>query len=521
MFSSRTKSRSTLQRAVPLKRALLPRQQGVSAHVGMQNSPLISSFAHDRTVSNKTGHPFTCNDENAHLYSYEKKIKGAFSGIEIVLQEISSVQHDSGFIGRAQQIARTKLGFELPEHLLADSWVKPLDIGSLYCWCVFETFRHMSDDFFTNSPLSAPDDNEFQAFLEQCGFHLMDVSPCADGRLAHVIRYVLRLPHKVVRRKSYAGAMFDVDDSLQKWVKTEMLRYREGKPNTADAPTRYLKVAAYHFSSSHPDTEGCAAHGSDVQRAAKAAMSRLEDFRQGVENSFCCGASIDLLLVGIDTDNDVLRLHLPDANGGIDAKRYVDAAELYDATYSQSADNAETCITRYLENHSAEHGASLPDEGMKKLAAYLLCKNISQIDYVRQYHQGCYSDIGHQECFIGMGIGFEEVRLRNLTYFAYLSTVEEGAQDMDVGIKIFTKLNANRGLPIPVVIRNDYHSKVPAARERAKARCQQLDTALRDRYRDYADKGLLHTLLMVRDCSSDGRAEMVGCSLLPANQEAH
>lgn len=519
MFSSRAKSKSTLQRAVPLQRAVLPRQYGASA--GVQSPFFADAVVNSPIKPGGTVHPFTDGDENARLYRYEQKIKGAFSGIEVVLQEISSVQHDTGFIGRAQEIARNKLGFELPEHLLADSWIKPLDIGSLYCWCVFETFRHMSDDFFANSPLSAPDDDNFQAFLEQCGFHLMDISPCADGRLAHVVRYVLRLPHKVVRRKSYAGAMFDVDDSLQKWVKTEMLRYREGRPNTADAPTRYLKVAAYHFSSSQPDREGCAAHGSDVQRAAQGALGRLEDFRQAVENSFCCGASIDLLLIGIDTDNDILRLHLPDANGDVDANRYVDAAELYDATFSQPATNAETSIIRYLENHSAETGASLPDEGMKKMAAYLLCKNISQIDYVRQYHQGCYSDIGHQECFIGMGIGFEEVRLRNLTYFAYLNTVEEGAQDMDVGIKIFTKLNANRGLPIPVIIRHDYHSKVPAARERAEARCQQLDMALRDRYRDYADKGLLHTLLMVRDCSSDGRAERVGCSLLPTNQEAH
>jgi len=92
---------------------------------------------------------------------------------------------------------------------------------------------------------------------------------------------------------------------------------------------------------------------------------------------------------------------------------------------------------------------------------------------------------------------------------------------MDVGIKIFTGLNINRGLPIPVVIRHDYHSKVPAARERAEARCQQLDSALRSRYRDYADRGLLHTLLMVRDCSSDGRAETIGSSLAFVKQEAH
>lgn len=511
MFNTRAKNRGTLQRPMPLQRSALPQYQAT-------RSVLTNSVPYS---ASSTVHPFTRIDENTRLFNYEQQVKGAFGRIESVLQEISALQHETDFISQAQRVAKNQLGFELPEHLLTDSWIRSLDVGRLYAWCVFETFRIMSDDFFSNNPLDASSDADFQAFLEQCGFHLMDVSPCADGRLAHIIRYVLRLPHKIVRRKSYAGAMFDVDDSLQKWVKTEMRRYREGDPNMADAPTRYLKVAVYHFSSSQPDSEGCAAHGSDVQRAAKAALTRLRDFRQGVENSFCCGASIDLLLIGIDTDNDVIRLHLPDSQGDIDASRYIDAADVYEATRMASNSNAESAIIDYLRCESEKHGSSLPAGGMLKLCAYLLCKNLSQIDYVRQYHQGCYSDIGHQECFIGMGIGFEEVQLRNLTYFAYLKTVEEGAQDMDVGIKIFTGLNASRGLPIPVVIRNDYHSKVPAARERAEARCKQLDNALRSRFQDYVKRGLLHTLLMVRDCSANGRAETIGCSLLPVSQGAH
>ncbi|MDZ4263426.1 MAG: carboxysome shell carbonic anhydrase, partial [Pseudomonadota bacterium] len=96
-----------------------------------------------------------------------------------------------------------------------------------------------------------------------------------------------------------------------------------------------------------------------------------------------------------------------------------------------------------------------------------------------------------------------------------------GAKDMDVGIKIFTGLNANRGLPIPVVIRNDYHGHVPGARARAEARCQQLDAALRNRFSDYAERGLLHTLLMVRDCQNDSQADVVGSSLELQKQEAH
>ena len=466
-------------------------------------------------------HPFTRAEENAHLYGYEQQVKQAFDGIEESLRRISALQHDVDFVTQAQGIAKRELGFELPNEFLQDSWIKSLDIGRLYAWCVFETFRVMSDEFFDEKPLASSEGDDFQRFIEECGFHTLDVSPCADGRLAHVIRYVLRLPYKIVRRKSYAGAMFDVEDSLQKWVETEMLRYREARPNPADANTRYLKVAVYHHSSSLPNCEGCAAHGSDTEKAAKAALERLEEFRRGIENSFCCGASIDLLLIGVDTDNDVIRLHLPDANGEISSDNYIDAGKLYDASRVMSGANAEVVVRAYLEDQYAGFGMTLPSEGMQRFAARLLCGNLSQIDYVRQYYGGCYSDIGHQERFIGMGIGFEEVQLRNLTYFAYLQTVEEGAKDMDVGIKIFTGLNANRSLPIPVVIRYDYHGQVPGAKDRAIARCQQLDGALRTRFQNYVDRDLLHTMMMVRDCQNDGKAEMVGSSLMLNKQEAH
>ncbi len=488
----------------------------------LQRRALPQGQANARGRSVNDGmHPFTRKAENTFLYGYEQQVKQAFSRIEPTLKKMSAAQHEIDFVSHAQALVKKDLGLELPKALLADSWVKPLDIGKLYVWCVFETFMQMSGEFFTAKPLADEREDEFQGFLESCGFHSLDVSPCADGRLAHVVRYVLRLPYKIVRRKSYAGAMFDVDDSLQKWVETEMFRYREASPNTADAPTRYLKVAVYHHSSSKPDSEGCAAHGSDTQIAAAAALERLQDFKQGVENTFCCGASIDLLLIGIDTDNDVIRLHTPDADGIIDIAHYVDAAALYEATRAAAGSNAETIVRKYIEERCRIRGASLPAEGMLKLSSFLLCANLSQIDYVRQYHGGCYDDIGHQECFIGMGVGFEEVQLRNLTYFAYLQTVEEGAADLDVGVKIFTGLNVKRGLPIPVVIRYDYHGQVPGAKARAEARCYQLDKALRHRFSDYAEQGLLHTLLMTRDCHTDGKAEIVGGSLETGQRERH
>jgi hypothetical protein len=149
---------------------------------------------------------------------------------------------------------------------------------------------------------------------------------------------------------------------------------------------------------------------------------------------------------------------------------------------------------------------------MMQLIAQLLHNNLSQIEYVRDFHGEHYEDIGHAERFIGAGIGFEEVQLRNLTYFAYLHTVEEATADLDVGIKIFTRLNVTHGLPVPVVVRFDYHGQVPGSRERAIAHCQRIDTALRARYGDLVEKGLLHTLLVVRDCHVNGQIEVLSSS---------
>jgi len=454
-----------------------------------------------------TGHPLSRGRDNAGLFDYESGVKAAFDAIVPTLKLVSALQHEADFDQRAQQVARAELGFDLPAVILRDAWIAQLDMPRLFAWCVFETYRRYCDQFYTGDPLVSGDAGEFESWLQQCGFHTLDISPCADGRLAHLVRYVLRLPHRSVRRKSYAGAMFDVDDSIQKWVETEMLRYREGRPNTADAPTRYLKLVAYHHSSVDPEHAGCAAHGSDTRRAAAAGLERLQAFQQAIENSFCCGASIDLLLIGIDTDTDAIRVHVPDARGVIDLDRYVDALALFEATREMAAQRAADHLGETVRGCSPDVAP-----GMASLIERFLEHNLSQIDYVRRFHGQHYSDVDHAERFIGAGVGFEEVQLRNLMYFAYLDTVEEAAQDLDVGVKIFSALNASRGLPIPVVVRFDYHGRVPGARERAVRHCQRVAQALFGRYAELASRGLLHVMQVVRDCNADASIEVLACS---------
>lgn len=454
-------------------------------------------------------HPLTDRDGNVRLQRYEERVKSGFDRIILVLKHLSALGWSPDFEAKAQRIAEAELGFTLPAGLLEDAWVGGLDLKTLYAWAVFETYRRMADDFLTNDPLGGRDVQGFERFVQECGFHLLDITPCADGRLAHAVSYVLRMPFWAVRRKSYAGGLFDVENTVSKWVEVELGRFREGIPNTADAPTRYLKSVIYHYSSVDPAHQGCAAHGSNDTAAAQAALDRLLDFRQAVENSFCCGASVALLLIGLDTDTDAIRIHVPDANGNTDLGQAVDALKVYAITRDLEPNAARERIAELVRAH-APAGA---DEGMVRLVARLIENNLSQIDYVRTVHGGRYSDAGHAERFVGVGIGFEEIQLRNLTYFAYLYTVEEGAADLDVGCRIFGGLNVSHGLPIPVVIRFDYHGKVPGARERAITRCRRLDAALAARFPDLAGRGLLHRLLAVRDHDAGTCIEVVGDSL--------
>ena len=466
-------------------------------------------------------HPLVDGIRNAALRAYDSRVKDAFDRIVPVLQRISALQHEEDFIPRAQEQARRELGFELPLPLLERAWVTQLDMRTLFAWSVFETYEQTSASFFEDDPLGGQPgsaaDQEFDSFLLSCGFHLLDITPCADGRLAHAIAYALRIPFSSVRRRSHAGALFDVENTVNRWVKTEHRRYRESIPNPAHEPTRYLKVVLYHFSSLDPAHEGCAAHGSDDAKAAGCGLQRLDDFQTAVENSFCCGASVDLLLMGIDTDTDAIRVHVPGMDGSTNLERWVDALDVHEATRHLSADEGRLRISAMVE----QAAASTPDPGMVRLVSRLLEHNISQIDYVREFHGGHYSDAGHAERFIGLGIGFKEIHLRNLTYFAYMDTVEEGAADLDVGVKIFRGLNVSRGLPIPVVVRFDYHGNVPGARDRAIRHGERVLAAIESRYATLFGEGLLHALLTIRDQDRFVPAETVGSTIRFATVGGH
>ncbi len=484
-----------------------------------QGIAVTAEVASNPACSTDTGrpcrHPLSNELENQRLLAHELLVKSSFDKIVQVLKRLAGLQHEADFEQRAQAIALEHLGFELPPQILADAWVSDLDMPALYGECVMRMVRLIAEQTRLKSPQQDQQDaDEAVVFFLDSGYHAVDISPCSDGRLKGLLRYILRLPDGAVRsRKAYAGAMFDVDANVKRWVDTELMRFREGRPVTADAGTRYLKVAVYHWSSSDPTHEGCAAHGSNVTAAAEAALRRLTEFRQAIENSFCCGASVDNLLIGVDTDTDAIKIHVPDADGEMSLYRFVDNIELYRATVNDDANNARLKLHQAIMDASATTGWGTgkgePHEGMRRLIAALLINNLSQIEYVCSNWGGRYADIGHAERFISVGDGFEEFQLRNVAYFAHLHTVEEGAPDMDVGIKIFKKLNVKHGLPVPIAIHYRYDEKVPGSRERTAERCIRIKAAIEARYADLAQKGLLVCNMTVQDKRLGSQIELI------------
>ena len=448
-------------------------------------------------------HPLVDRTENARLFECEQGIKARFDAIVPTLQEIAALGRGAEFPGRAQDVARTRLGFELDGGLLERAWVRGPDIGALYAGATFSALSGAVARFSDRIRMEAAEQS-LDAMLVDCGFHALNVSACSDGRLKGLFPYILRLPaSSLLRRSAFAGTLFDVEEDVRHWEHMELRRFREGFPTTADARSRYLKVAVYHRSSVDPGHEGCAAHGSNDREATDAALARLHEFREAIENAFCCGAGTDILLIGVDTDTDAIRIHVPDANGDISAYRYVDNAALYRETLGLDADRARLAVYDAIAAAGAAEGwgrgQGMPHDGMRRLVATLLINNMSQIEYVAEYHGGWYGDSGHGERFVNVGDALQEVQVRNIAYYARLDTVEEGAPDLDVGVKIFRHLNVARGLPIPMALHYRFDAQVPGSRARVENKIRRVAAAIRSRYASLAEQGLLYLRGSIQD----------------------
>jgi carboxysome shell carbonic anhydrase len=430
------------------------------------------------------GHPLAERALSAALKQRAEEIGAAFALIQPVLRRLAPRQFDDGFPELAQRELANSLGVDIPAAELESSWSTPLDLGRLHARCVLGTFRNLVEREFDRSVAALLDEGESaEVLIQRFGFHAVDITSCSDGRLLGAVDFILRVPPAVVVwHDAYAGAMFDVEDALHRWESVELRRWREGHPNDASEPTRYLKIGLYHFSSADPRHQGCAAHGSDEVRAATALLARLQNLEGAVESTQCCGASVATLLVGVDTDTDAIRVHVPDAAGQTDVDRYVSSAALYEQTAGLEREAAKEFIRQAVADATGVDAADAATEGMRWLCGYLLKNNIGQVDAVLGWIGGRYADPGHTEKLLVAGDAIDDVQLRNLAFQAQMRTLEEGAVDLDVGIGILRRTNAPHGLAVPVLVHVAYDERIPGACATAQARARRLTAAIETRY---------------------------------------
>ena len=465
----------------------------------VKTEPLVEpiSAAGSNQVSK---HSLVDPELNEFLYIYEELVRSRFSAITNTLKTLSIYQHELDFVTRAQRIALDQLHYELPLSLLEDSWVSGLNLRALHSYCIFRSFKECVAKARFDQASWRERIALHTSFIHSCGYHTVNISSCADGRLQGLLSFILRLvPSESIYVKSYAGAMFNIEEDIVNWAHRELERLTGGLPGDEDK--NYLKIAVYHYSSSNPAHQGCAAHGSDTEKALKSALERLNELRAAINNTYGRGAAPDILLIGVDTDIDSIRVHFPDVSGDINPDRYIDSGKIYQESIGMDQETARMYISDALDK--AESGLSSEKgkmaAGMRSLVVGLVEANLSQIEFVIQYHAGRYRVIGHNERFICAGESMNELHLRNKYYFAHLNTVEEAAVHLDVGVKIFTDLNIKHGLAIPILVHYHYSSRVPGARERVIQRCRRVKAAIESRYSKLHERGLLNCQIAISD----------------------
>lgn len=445
-------------------------------------------------------HPLAEPALSAALQQRAEEIEAAFALIAPTLRRLAPRQFDDDFPEQAHRELASSLGVDIPAVELESSWSAPLDLGRIHARCVLGIFRNLVEREFDRNIVRLLDEGESaEVLIQRFGFHAVDITSCADGRLGGAVDYILRVPPAVVVwHDSYAGSMFDVEDALHRWEGVELRRWREGRPNDASEPTRYLKIGIYHYSSVDPRNKGCAGHGSDEVRAATALLGRLREFEGAVESTQCCEASAATLLVGVDTDTDAIRVHVPDASGQMDVDRFLFSGTLYEQTASLEREAAKEFIRHAVADSAGVDAADAETEGMRWLCGYLLKNNIGQVDAVRGWNGGTYADAGHGEKLIVAGDALDDVQLRNLAYQAQMGTVEEGVVDLDVGIHVLDGMNAPKGLAVPVLVHVAYDERIPGAGARARARARRLAAAIETRYAGGAGTAGLVIQVVVR-----------------------
>lgn len=444
------------------------------------------------------GHPFADPAISDALRRQTQAIETAFGRIGPTLLRLAPRHYDEDFPQVAVRELR-EIGIEIPPSLFAAHVMAPLNMRFLHARCVIGTFCRLIREGGARQPTQRSDGEDATTLIRQWGFHAIDVSACADGRLSGLLDHILRIPPAVIAfRESYAGALFNITEALRNWEHVELARWRDGRPNAASEPTAFLKIGVYHFSSADPSHQGCAAHGSDTGRAAGALLERLDQFAHAVRNVHGASAGVATLLVGVDTDTDSLRVHVPDSSGHMTVDRFVDSLRIYGQTASLSRDAAKDAVRAAVAECAGVGASDGATQGMRWFCGYLVKNNIAQVDVVQRELGGRHKEAGHTERLIVVGDAVDDVQLRGVTFQAQMETVEEGAADLDIGVAVLRHTHEASGLAVPVLVYFEHDPRLPGSAARAEYKARRMMTAIIARYGALASRKKLFVQAALR-----------------------
>jgi carboxysome shell carbonic anhydrase len=413
-------------------------------------------------------HPLAEPGIDAALQARQFDIERSFDGIEPWLRQLAADAAARGAFEPALESMAERFSLRFADAPTSFNWAAPLPWPRLYAHAVLAAFVALAHRRLDHAALARHEGEAVEELVGRWGFHAVDIAPCADGRLAGLTEHILRIPRAVLHaRRSFAGAMFDLDQAIDDWRAAELARL--GRGAAADAPTRLLKIGVYHFSASDPRHEGCAAHGSDTHRAQSALLERLRQFQGAI--AALHGREVALLLVGVDTDDDSIRVHVPDADGRIAIERAVDSAALLELTRALPRAAAKELIREQVAACADVAADDAATEGMRWFCGYLLKNNLGRVDALRrQTAARAHAELGHAERLIVAGDPIDEVQLRNLAFQTQFTTFEEGAADLAVGYSLLAHRHAPRALAVPVLACARCDARVPGSRQRAAER---------------------------------------------------
>ncbi|MCX8097948.1 MAG: carboxysome shell carbonic anhydrase [Casimicrobiaceae bacterium] len=477
-------------------------------HQAAQTRSASIAFVPAQPVGGVEGalHPLADPAVERALEARRERIEQTFAAISERLERLAHESiHERGYRSALATIAAEwglDFGLESPPY----HWAHPLPWGEIHAHGVLAAFARLAAEGNALSALEQTEGEPVEALVARFGFHAIDLVPCADGRLAGLTEHILRVPRAIVTaRRSYAGAMFDIDEAVAAWRAVEIERLRRQVAGQVLPPSRFLKIGVYHVSGSHPQHEGCAAHGSNDTRAMSALLERLVSFQAAVEIQH--GERPAILLIGVDTDNDAIRVHVPDADGRVHIERFVSSNDLRHLTRRLPREAGKALIRERVAACAGVAPDDAATEGMRWLCGYLLKNNIGQVEAVERLYGGRYPDLGHAERLIVAGDPIDEVQLRNLAFQTQFTTLEEGARDVAVGLRLLAHTHAPRGYAIPVLTTARYDERLPGARVRAQERAERHAEAIRSRYPHGVDGASLVVRAAIVDRS--GRIEFV------------